>query len=167
MAFQSNTLFMIDKQAYYHGAAVITLLEDARCKALHKKGLLGYVVNDGVFLFIKYTTKSRTPWRFTFDQEDVDRANRMAQEYGTVLIPMVCAGDGVCVITWDEGVLLLGNVPGFIAVARKHHEQYAVWGAYEDMKGKVSLSRWPSLAFDTHQSRVNQSPAKSLIESLV
>ncbi len=138
---------MIDKHEYYHGAAIVRLLQDERCVALHKNELLGYILNDNIFLFIKYTTKNRTPWRFTFDQEDVDRANLMAQKYEQVLIPLVCGGDGVCVLTWDEGVRLLQNAPGFIAVARKHNKQYAVWGAVEELKRKIPLGRWPSLAF--------------------
>lgn len=143
---------MIDKHEYYHGAAIIRMLDDERCASVQKKGKLGYVVNDDTFLFIKYTTRNRTPWRFTFDHEDVARANLMAQKYDQVLVPLVCAGDGVCVITWDEAVRLLGNVAGFIGVERKHNEQYGVWGAYEALKGKVSMRRWPSLAFE-HQPR--------------
>lgn len=139
---------MIDKFEYYHGAAIVRLLQDERCRALHRKGLLGYVVNENTFLFVKYTTKARTPWRFTFDQEDVDRANKMSEDYDQVLVPMVCGGDGICVITWDEAVRLLGNAPGFIATARKHNEQYAVWGALEELKHKVSFRRWPSLALE-------------------
>lgn len=63
---------MLDKSAYYHGAAVIPILEDARCSSIRKRESLGYVVNNDIFLFIKYTTKARPPWRFTFDQEDID-----------------------------------------------------------------------------------------------
>jgi hypothetical protein len=89
---------MLDKSAYYHGAAVIPVLEDSRCRSIRKLGTLGYVVNDDTFLFIKYTTKARSPWRFTFDQEDIDRCARMSGEYRRLVFGFVCGGDGVCAV---------------------------------------------------------------------
>ena len=89
---------MLDKAAYYHGAAVIPILEDIRCRSIRKRGLLGYVVNDDKFVFLKYTTKAHSPWRFTFDQEDIGRSIKMNEEYGRVVFGFVCGGDGVCAI---------------------------------------------------------------------
>jgi hypothetical protein len=149
--------FMLDKSAYYHGAAIIPILEDRRCRSIRKRELLGYVVNDEVFLFLKYTTKARPPWRFTFDQEDVDRSSKMRNEYRRVVFGFVCGGDGVCAIDWEQSRELLGVKPGWVAVARKHNHRYEVWGAEGALKRKVSLNRWPSLIFEpeaTEQSNV-------------
>ena len=77
---------MLDKFEYYHGAALVRLMEDERCRAVKKRGLLGYVVNDETFVFLKYTTRTRSPWGFAFDQEDVDRCFKMEQEYKNVVL---------------------------------------------------------------------------------
>lgn len=144
---------MLDKFEYYHGAALVHLMDDERCQAVRRQGLLGYVVNGKVFLFVKYTTKARSPWRFTFDQEDVDRANRMAIEHDRALIVMVCGGDGVCVLKWEEAKQLLQNGPGWIATSRKHSGMYTVWGSTEELERKLSMSRWPSLAFEQDDNK--------------
>ena len=144
---------MLDKSAYYHGAAVIPILGDPRCRSLRKLGSLGYVLNDDTFLFIKYTTKERPPWRFTFDQEDVDRSVNMAAQYRRLVFGFVCGSDGVCAIDWAQGCELLGAKPGWIAAARKHNHSYSVWGTNAEMKGKVSLGKWPALVFEVTSAR--------------
>jgi hypothetical protein len=138
---------MLDKSAYYHGAAVIPILEDARCRSIRKLGTLGYVVNDDIFLFIKYTTKERTPWRFTFDQEDIDRCAKVNAEYRRLVLGLVCGSDGVCAVDSEQARELLGATPGWIAAARKHNHSYSVWGSNGELKRKVSLGKWPALAF--------------------
>ena len=140
---------MINKHKFYHGAAIVRLLEDERCKALRKKGSLGYICNEKVFLFVKYTTKARTPWQFTFDQEDVDRANRMAAEYGRAVCVFVCGGDGVCAVSWEEVQQVINNTAGRVAVARKHNKQHSVWGGADQLEHKVAINQWPAVVFET------------------
>jgi hypothetical protein len=139
---------MLDKSAYYHGAAVIPILEDPRCRSIRKRGTLGYVVNEDTFLLIKYTTKERSPWRFTFDQEDIDRCVRMSAEHRRLVCGFVCGSDGVCAVDWVQGRELLGTKPSWIAVARKHNHSYSVWGANGELKRKVTLGKWPGLVFN-------------------
>lgn len=140
---------MLDKSAYYHGAAVIPVLEHKHCRAIRKLGQLGYLVNDTAFVFLKYTTKVRSPWRFTFDQEDVDRASNMNLQYAKVVLGFVCGGDGVCGVEWPKVRDLLGAKPGWIAAARKHNKRYEVWGPESELDRKVPPSRWPGLIFES------------------
>lgn len=147
---------MLDKFEYYHGAALVRLMDDERCRAVKKHGLLGYVVNDEIFVFLKYTTKTRSPWGFAFDQEDVDRCSKMEQEYKNIVLGLVCGGDGICALHWREAKELLGGKPGRIAAGRKHNQSYAVWGTAGEWKRKISLGRWPLLLFESNeQSRDN------------
>jgi hypothetical protein len=87
-------------------------LQDARCQSIRKLGSLGYVLNDETFLFIKYTTKERSPWRFTFDQEDVDRSIGAAARYRQLIFGFVYGSGGICAIDWVQGCELLGSKPG-------------------------------------------------------
>ncbi len=149
---------MLDKSAYYHGAAIVAVLEDSRCRSIGKKGSLGYVVNSNIFLFIKYTTKSKSPWRFTFDQEDIDRCIKMGGEYDRIVLGLVCGGDGVCGVAWEEARSMLGMKAGWLAAARKHNQSYEVWGPENKMTRKVSLRRWPTLIFEPGD-KADTSPA--------
>ena len=140
---------MLDKTDYYHGAAIVKLLEDSRCASVQKKGLLGYVINGDSFVLLKYTTKARSPWGFSFDQEDIDRCLKMASEYRRVILGFICGGDGVCALDWSQAKELLAEKPGRIAAGRKHNKQYEVWGTEGELKGKIPLNRWPSLLFES------------------
>jgi hypothetical protein len=138
---------MLDKTEYYHGAAIIRMLDDERCKSVKKRGSLGYIANDEIFIFLKYTTKARSPWGFTFDQEDVDRCTTMAHEYKGVVLGLICGGDGVCALHWPEARELLESKSGRIAVKRKYDQSYTVWGTAGALKGKIPVKRWPLLLF--------------------
>jgi hypothetical protein len=142
---------MIDKTDYYHGAALVHLLNDDRCLSLLKRESLGYVVNADIFVLLKYTSKARTPWSFTFDLEDIERCYRMAEEYKKVVLGLICGGDGVCALSWEKGSDLLGNNAGRIAVARKHNHSYSVWGTAGELKRKVSVSSWPRVLFEVEE----------------
>ncbi|MFA5829617.1 MAG: hypothetical protein WC843_03930 [Candidatus Gracilibacteria bacterium] len=133
---------MMDKSHYYHGAAVVSLLENENDFSISKKGFLGYVVNDKIFIFLKYTTKARTPWRFTFDQEDIDRCLKMSSEYNDVAVGLICGGDGICGLKWNEVRCLLEDKPGWISAKRKHNESYGVAGSITELEKKVPVGRW-------------------------
>ncbi|HEV3039555.1 MAG TPA: hypothetical protein VHA33_17415 [Candidatus Angelobacter sp.] len=137
---------MLDKSGYYHGAAIIRVLEDSRCRSVRKDGV-GYVINEEVAVFLKYSTKARSPWGFTFDGEDINRCHRMEQKHERLILGLVCGGDGVCALEWREADKLLANKPGRIAAGRKHNESYAVWGTAGTLKGKIPVGRWPTLSF--------------------
>ena len=140
---------MLYRNGYYHGAAIVCLLDDDRCRSVRKHGLLGYVVNEDTFVVLKYTTKARTPWGFTFDQEDVDRFLVAGSSYPRWVLGLICGDDGVCALEWSQARQLLADKPGRIAVGRKHNKQYDVWGTAGELKGKIALNRWPALLFES------------------
>jgi hypothetical protein len=138
---------MIAKKEFYHGVAIIRLLEDKRCQTVCKDDL-GYIVNDQIFVFLKYTTKTRSPWTFTFGQDEVKQLNSLATSFRDIIIVLVCGGDGICAVPWCKASPLLGNKAGWISAKRKFNEQYAVAGQAGQLRGKVSLSEWPIIIFE-------------------
>lgn len=140
---------MIDKREFYHGAALGRLVEDGRCEHI-KKHEFGYTVNEEVFVFLKYTTKSRSPWRFSFSNDDIQHLNLLASQFKNIVIAMICGGDGICAISWRKAADLLGDKSGWISTRRKLNEQYAVAGQVNKLHGKVSLGEWPSIVFENN-----------------
>jgi hypothetical protein len=138
---------MIDKREFYHGVALIRLLEDARCQRVQKRDF-GYDVNGKTFIFLKYSTKSRSPWRFSFSRDETERLNSRAGSFRKIVIVLVCGGDGICAITWREAAELLGNDAGWISARRNFNEQYGVAGPRGKLEGKVPLGQWPSIVFE-------------------
>jgi hypothetical protein len=138
---------MIEKLEFYHGAALVRLIEDPRCTRIGKHAC-GYLINQNRVVAIKYSTKAHSPWGFTFSQDDLTRINKAEEELAGCVVAFVCGGDGVCVLTWTAVVELLGNAPGRIGAKRGFAGCYAVSGPAGEMKGKVAMNRWPAIVFD-------------------
>ena len=141
---------MIEKQDFRHGAAMLCVLDDPRCREVRKSGV-GYAVNGTALAFLKYSTKARSPWRFGFGAEEMRRLGASA-ESRRVAIGLICGGDGVCAITLAEAEFLMGGVVGWIAVRRRFHEIYGVSGPAGTLPRKVPRHRWPAIVFDEEGS---------------
>ena len=138
---------MIEKQEFYHGAALVRVIEDPRCETIVKHES-GYRVNNDRILAIKYSTKARSPWGFTFSGEDISRFEEASREFGECIITLVCGGDGICAFSWSKGLSLLGGSPGRIAAKRGFAGCYAVSGPAGELSGKVAMNRWPAIVFE-------------------
>jgi hypothetical protein len=141
---------LIEKLEFYHGAALVRVIQDPRCKAIATHPC-GYQVNGSRVLAIKYSTKAHSPWGFTFTSDDFSRLNAVSSEFGERLVALVCGGDGVCVLTWTEASTLLDGLPGRIGTKRGFAGCYAVSGAAGQLKGKVAMNRWPAIVFEPEQ----------------
>lgn len=137
---------MIDKQEYYHGAALMRLLDDKRCHEVRRLDV-GYGVNGHSLVFLKYSTKGRSPWRFNFSADERRRLAARA-EYLRVTLALICGGDGICAMTLAEAEVLMGRDAGWLAVRRRFHERYGVSGQAGKLPRKVPRHRWPEIVFD-------------------
>jgi hypothetical protein len=138
---------MIEKLEFYHGAALVRVIEDPRCETIVKHAC-GYRINGDRILAVKYSTKARSPWGFTFSTEDISRFEAASKEFGECAIALVCGGDGICAFSWAIGANLLGGSPGRIAAKRGFAGCYAVSGPAGELKGKVAMNRWPAIVFE-------------------
>src|SRR5712664_3047506 len=138
---------MIEKLEFYHGAALVRLIEDARCAAITKHEC-GYLVNHSRIIMIKYSTKGHSPWGFTFSPDDIARIGKAEEESHGAVVALVCGGDGVCVLFWTDIEKLLASSPGRIAAKRGFAGCYAISGPEGKMKGRVAMNRWPAIVFD-------------------
>jgi hypothetical protein len=137
---------MIEKQEFMHGAALVRLLEDARCRNVRRVDL-GYEVNGQALVFLKYSTKSHSPWRFGFSAEERRKLAASGETF-LVAIALICGGDGICAVTLAEAESIMGADAGWIAVRRRFHELYGVSGQAGTLPRKVPLHRWPAILFD-------------------
>lgn len=138
---------MIDKQEYYHGVAIIRLLEDKQFNTIARHAC-GYVINGEVLTLLKYSTKARSPWRFTFTLDEMVNIETLIKKNEKIIIALICGGDGVCAIHAKELYSILGDNPGWISVKRNFNEQYGVAGPNGHLERKVSFQRWPSIIFE-------------------
>jgi hypothetical protein len=136
---------VIDKQDYYHGAAVLRLLHDERTSTVHPVDG-GFLVNDAVFALIKYSTKVSS-WRFTFTAAELSAIDRHRADHDVVLV-LVCGGDGICAMRWESVEPILDDPPTWIAAKRKFKKRYSVTGSAGEMRGRIPHNRWPGVIFE-------------------
>ena len=146
---------MIEKEDFYHGAAIMRLIEHGQPIQFTKHDI-GYRVNEGAFVYLKYTAKSRSPWRFTFGLEELDRLRRLSESHTRVIVALICGGDGVCAIKVEELFRLGGLELRWACVQRSHRERYGVSGPAGDLGRKVALQRWPLLVLGENDVTVEE-----------
>ena len=139
---------MIQESEFYHGAAVLRLIADERCRNVRPHPL-GVLVNGTDVTLLKHSKRKRPPWRFTVTRGEWDEIAALKTPLHLRGVALICGGDGVCAITGEELHHLVGGRPGWIAVRRGHHERYAVTGAIADLERKITAQRWPDLLFPT------------------
>lgn len=133
----------MDKQEFYHGAVILKLISECNIDGI-KKIDGGYIVDNSAFIFIKYSTKSRTPWRFSFSNAEI-KYIKSFQDRFKIFVVLICGGDGICAIKWKAADFLLGNIAGWISATRKFGQQYSVAGSKNKLKRKVSFREWPEI----------------------
>lgn len=138
---------MIDETEFYHGAALARVLNDPRCYAVRRQADV-YIVNDARIAFLKYTTKVRSPWRFTATEGDQQSLAR-AEARRSITIGLICGGDGICAVTLEEWRSLTACKLGWLSVRRRFNEMYAVSGAAGELPRKISMQRWTDLLLDS------------------
>jgi hypothetical protein len=138
---------MIDKAEFYHGAAIVLVVEDPRCRSIQKHES-GFLVNEDRLLVLKYTTKAHSPWRFTVTSEDLKCVGQVVDDFERVVLGLVCGGDGVCGVRWESLKMLLAEDTGWIAAKRVFKGCYSVSGPHGTLGKKVALNRWPQILFE-------------------
>ena len=139
---------MIEKQDFYHGATLVRLLDDTRCKSISRSSI-GYEVNRATEIYLKYSAKTRSPWAFTLTQTEIDKMEKADKP---VVIAFICGGDGICAITLSEVKDIFKGPIACISIKRRYREQYGVSGPVGSLKEKVHFNRINMLAFENNNS---------------
>lgn len=138
----------IAKQDFYKGAALVGLIEDSRCVAARASGP-GYLVNGNLPFLIKYSTHVRSPWRFAISDEEVRFLLAASRQRRSAFVALVCGGDGVCGLTGETVLDVIGNIPGTVSVSRRYHGRYWIAGPGQELDRSVPAHAWPGCVFDS------------------
>lgn len=135
----------IQKREFYEGAALHLFVRGASNVALRFDDPF-FIVNDELLLYIKYSTKKRSPWGFTFMPREHEAILAQGRQCA-VVIGLVCGGDGVVAlpIASYRSVVDSPAGPAHIACYRKHGEHYQVNGPAGELLGKIPPSAWQRL----------------------
>jgi hypothetical protein len=113
----------IRKQEFYEGAALHLLV---------RAGVVGnirydapfFLLNERLLVYLKYSTRGRSPWGFTFSTDEQAILQKRATQF-KVVIGLVCGGDGVAAVTYDTFLHVAGPRESAIHIAcyRRYNER--------------------------------------------
>lgn len=137
----------IKKQEFYEGAALHLLTRSGKIAGLRYQAPF-FVLNDSILALLKYSTKSRSPWGFTFTPLEQDLLSQKADAH--LYVGLICGSDGVVAIKYAS-FLSIVSFPGpaaRVACFRDHGEHYQVSGPAGTLKNKVSRAQWQKILDD-------------------
>jgi hypothetical protein len=132
----------IKKQEFYEGAALHLLTRSGRIKSITYSPPFFYV-NQDLRLLLKYSTRGRSPWGFTFTLDEQKALDSRTAKHRTVL-GLICGADGVAAFSYEEFRRIATERPSAIHIAcyRKHREHYEVSGPDGVLDEKVPPANW-------------------------
>lgn len=145
---------MIKEFEFYHGIVFARILhamqKQISIRSFSSQDNASYIINDKVGIYIKYSTKRLSPWRFSFQKRHQDEILEMKNKFGEVFLLLVCNDDGIVAISFDELKQILNKQHDhveWISVARGRREMYAVKGSDGELEFKVGKADFPVKIF--------------------
>jgi hypothetical protein len=132
----------IKKQEFYEGAALHLLARGGRITSIIYKPPF-FLLNKYLTVLVKYSTRGRSPWGFTFTSDEQILLKEKASD-SKIVLALVCGSDGVAAITYDSYLSVAAHRNSAIHVScqRLHGEHYGVKGPDGRLDEKVSPSNW-------------------------
>ncbi len=145
---------MIRDFEFYHGLVFARILHATQrplsIRPFQSVSNSSYVVNETVGIFIKYSSKRMTPWRFTFMKEHQEEIELLKGSYQKAFLVLVCSDDGVVCLSYDELKRILDcqhDPIEWISATRHKREMYSVRGSDGELDFKIGQSEFPSKLF--------------------
>jgi hypothetical protein len=138
----------IKKQEFYEGAALHQLVRGGRITSLKYEPPL-FTVNNKLLVCLKYSTKGRSPWGFTFTPDEQQLLRTRAKS-SDLIIGLICGADGIAAISYEEYRVIAAVKKSAIHIScyRKHGKHYGVFGPDGELDRKIAPSVWQRILED-------------------
>lgn len=135
----------IKKQEFYEGAALHLIIRNGGMTSILYEAPF-FLMNEELLLYLKYSTKGRSPWSFTF-MPDEQRMLSKRSYRSKITLGLVCGSDGVAALGYDAFATLATIRGGSVHIAcyRHHGEHYEVNGPDGTLPRKIAPSTWQKL----------------------
>jgi hypothetical protein len=145
---------MIKDFEFFHGVVFARIIHGTQrplsVRPFQSVSNASYVVNDSIGIYIKYSSKRMTPWRFTFKKEHQEEIDLMKSSFKNVFLILVCNDDGVVCISYSELKEILNNQHDpieWISATRHKREMYSVKGSNGELDFKIGQNDFPEKIF--------------------
>lgn len=132
----------IKKQEFYEGAALYLLARSGGIASIRYEPPF-FLLNDRLLVYLKYSTRGRSPWGFTF-MPDEQVLLQVRASKSQVVIGLICGADGVAALNYDayRSVAAPRKSAVHIACYRRHGEHYEVNAPDGRLDRKIAPSNW-------------------------
>jgi hypothetical protein len=132
----------IKKQEFYEGAALHLLVRGGQITTITYEAPF-FLLNNCLSVLLKYCTRGRSPWGFTFTAEEQILLQTMAST-SKITIGLICGADGVAAISYQSYLSIASQRDSAIHIAcyRQHGEHYDVSGPDGTLDRKIAPSNW-------------------------
>lgn len=145
---------MIKEFEFFHGLVFARILHRTQqtlsIKLFQSSSNASYILNETTGVYVKYSSKRMTPWRFTFRSEHQAEIDLLKANFDKVFLLLVCNDDGVVCLSYSELKQLLDNQHEpieWISATRHKREMYAVKGSNGELDFKVGKIDFPEKLF--------------------
>ena len=142
---------MSNEYEFYQGVVLRRLIVETELSLMLrpfvKEGRINaFVVNGKYGVFIKHSAKRLSPWRFTFNIEQVADLLDLEAKFFDSFVVFVCGDDGL--VTLDVGSLheivsFEESENAWVRIDRSPHSQYGVSGNRAELDHKMANGIWP------------------------
>lgn len=149
---------MIKEFEFFHGVVFARILHGGKklvsIKNYPTSSNASYVIDDNIGIYVKYSSKRMSPWRFSFQKEHQDEILEMKNKFGEIYIILVCNDDGIVCLNFDELKNILDHKhekTEWISVARGPREKYEIKGSDGKLLLKIGNSDFPTKIFKNNK----------------
>lgn len=145
---------MTQETDFFHGAAISRLIcASPTGVAIAQFGSSGaaYLINNSIGLYIKYSTKRMSPWRFTFLKSHQNEISELKSKYSEIFVILVCETDGIATLSHEDLKQILDSEykeSEWISATRKKREMYRIKGSDGELEFKIGDSDFEKKIMD-------------------
>jgi hypothetical protein len=141
---------MIQEFEFYHGAALTALIHSANdeigIKPYPTNSNSSYVLNNAIGIYIKYSTKRLSPWRFMFNEAHLLEILEMKKSLKDLYLILVCGSDGIVTLNKSELKKLIskrGTETKWLSASRSPGKEYLIRSSDAVLDYKIAKSEFP------------------------
>ena len=141
---------MIKEFKFFHGVVFSQIFhsteDDFLIRSYPTSDNASYIINNKIGIYIKYSTKRMTPWRFSFLKRHQDEISDMQEKFEEVFVLLVCNNDGIVCLNSKELSIILNEIHEeieWVSISRHKREKYSVNGSDGKLKFKIGASDFP------------------------
>lgn len=144
----------LNEYEFYNGVVLNRLIRKGKpikIDVFPTSGNNSFMINEKVGLYIKYSTKKISPWRFSFTREHQEEMKIMRDLLENIYLVLICGKDGIACIEYEELKQVLDEYyeeVEWVSASRLKREQYSIKGSNGKLDFKIADTDYPRKIFE-------------------